>query len=81
MKTIALLSLFALVGACSNYTMADGQKECCAEAQAQGKSCCEEMKDCEAMQECSGAKCDEKAMAACCAEAKAAGKDCAKCAK
>lgn len=72
MKNLILLSCFAITGACSNYTMADGQKEASAEAAAKGQ-CCAEMK------ECSGATCDEKPMADCCAKAKAEGKECPEC--
>ena len=55
---------FALLGACSNYTMADGPRECCARANADGRTCCHEML------ECGTAQCEE--MAACCAELPAA---------
>ena len=68
MKKLALLSCFALLGACSNYTMAEG--EACADDCT--KPCCASTTECADKAQCTD-------MAKCCAEAKAAGKECADC--
>lgn len=76
MKNLLIIASVALLGACSNYTTGDAKHQCCADAAANGKSCCAEMGDCDM----AAGSCPEgMAMMACCADAAANGKECAEC--
>jgi hypothetical protein len=83
MKNLLLVVSIAFLGACSNYTTGTSRPECCRDALANGKTCCEDKAatDAKSMaagvvsttaaKECSAAgSCDSAAAASC--ESKAA---------
>ncbi len=41
MKNLLLVLSIAFLGACSNYTTGTARHQCCADAMANGKQCCE----------------------------------------
>jgi hypothetical protein len=72
---LAVVSI-AFLGACSNYTTGTARSECCSDALANGKTCCEDTTNAKAMaagvvsttsaKECSEkASCDSAAAANC----------------
>jgi len=93
MKNILLVVSIALLGACSNYSTGTARHQCCADAMANGKQCCEAPASTDAKsmsagaaaapaaKECSSAAatCSDKAAMSCCDEAKAASKECGDC--
>lgn len=42
MKNLLLVVSIAFLGACSNYTTGNARSQCCSDALANGKTCCED---------------------------------------